>query len=267
MGGGHVRLSSMRAVPTPALQCRTAHGKSLVCCCMSCIGAKSLIQQYRINLRAKRVFDTSAAMKYCSDECARRSIWYETVCLQQNAFEVPDLSQPVQLLEDTEVTDHEQAGSSSTAALPAVQVRQLEAALPDENTPTSSTTSPKHLTDEFAEQAENFLARLSIVERQPTSAPLPPSEDYAEEINQEDNPSLSYLRPGHVDMASSAFNPETLDGALPASQEAGSSNTLFIEERAGLARRIEIDVDPEYRDLMDTGFELYKQMKEAGEFT
>lgn len=205
-------------------------------------------------------------MKYCSDECARRSIWYETVCLQQNAFEVPDLSQPVQLLEDTETATPAQEDAASTTVLPSDQILRLEASITRRDALPTERTSLKQNNEGFAEQAETFLARLSIVERQPTSTPLPPSEDYADEINQEDNPSLSYSSPGPGELASTAFNMETLDQALQSPQETDSGTITFVEEGAGLARRIEIDVDPAYRDLLDAGFELYKQMKEAGEF-
>jgi hypothetical protein len=206
-------------------------------------------------------------MKYCSDNCARRSIWYETVCLQQNAFEIPDLSQPVQLLEDTEAQPEAQiqdATMSSPITLPPSQMQQLEEST---NSASAHDAQVKVEPDQYTQQAEDFLARLSIVERQPAGMPLPPSEEYAEEINQEDNPNLFYSASGGGGLTSSSFNMDTLGRTLPTVQEDGSSSTVIVEERAGLARRIEIDVDPEYRDLMDQGFELYKQMKEAGEFT
>lgn len=206
-------------------------------------------------------------MKYCSDECARSSIWYETVCLQQNAFEVPDLSQPVQLLEDTESASRERKTSSLPVSLPSDQMQQLEASANTTITDVVDDLSSKKETDQYSEQADNSLARLSIIERQPTGMPLPPSEEYADEINQEDNPSLAFPGSSGAGLTSSSFNMDTLDRTLPVVQEDGSSTTVIIEERSGLARRIEIDVDPEYRDLMDEGFELYKQMKEAGEFT
>lgn len=229
-----------------------------------------LCLQYRINLRAKRVFDTSAAMKYCSDECARRSIWYETVCLQQNAFEVLDPSQPIQLLEDTEnimQTD----SISLPAQLPPAQLEQFQQS---SNSTMSSPSAPADLpmqVEEIAynQQAESFLARLAIVERQPTYTPLPPSEDYADEINQEDNPTIAQVGIASSNLASSGpFNLDSLHRDLPSeTQDSQTGSTVIVEERAGLARRIEFDVDPEYRNLLDEGFELYKQMKEAGEFT
>lgn len=214
-------------------------------------------------------------MKYCSDECARRSIWYETVCLQQNAFEIPDLSQPVQLLEDTETDNNqsEEASSSDTVTLPPDQIKRLEAsssnAITAGNAP-SAEVPVKIEATAYNEQTENFLSRLSIIERHPSSAPIPPSEDYADEINQEDNPTIGLLGIPSSNLAStSTFNMDTLSRTLPNGQPAndGTDTTVIVEERAGLARRIEIDVDPEYRDLLDEGFELYKQMKEAGEFT
>ncbi|KAK9898939.1 hypothetical protein P389DRAFT_193952 [Cystobasidium minutum MCA 4210] len=224
---------------------------------------------YRINLRAKRVFDTSAAMKYCSDECARRSIWYETVCLQQNAFEIPDLSQPVQLLEDTEGSNEDEAVKSDTVTLPADQLRQLQASTAD-NAAQAAEVPVKIEASALNEQTENFLAQLSIIERHPSRAPIPPSEDYADEINQEDNPTIAQLGVPSSNLAStSTFDIDTLRRSLPEGQPAndGTDAKIIVEERAGLARRIEIDVDPEYRDLLDEGFELYRQMKEAGEFT
>lgn len=213
-------------------------------------------------------------MKYCSDECARRSIWYETVCLQQNAFEIPDLSQPVQLLEDTEMQDPVQASASESVTLPSAQFRQLE----DSSEQTMKAESAlielpvKVEADAYSGQAESFLARLSVIERNPSGAPIPPSEDYADEINQEDNPTIIQLGVPSSNLASStssSFNLDTLSRTLPDGESAndGTDTTVIVEERAGLARRIEIDVDPEYRDLLDAGFELFKQMREAGELT
>lgn len=213
-------------------------------------------------------------MKYCSDECARRSIWYETVCLQQNAFEIPDLSQPVQLLEDTETQDQINATNSDSVTLPPAQLRQLEDS--SEQTMTAE-SAPIELpvkveADAYSGQAESFLARLSVIERNPSGAPIPPSEDYADEINQEDNPTIMQLGVPSSNLASSSsssFNMDTLSRTLPDGESAddGTDTTVLVEERAGLARRIEIDVDPEYRDLLDAGFELFKQMREAGELT
>lgn len=213
-------------------------------------------------------------MKYCSDECARRSIWYETVCLQQNAFEIPDLSQPVQLLEDTETQDQINAPNSDSVTLPPAQLRQLEDS--SEQTMTAE-SAPIELpvkveADAYSGQAESFLARLSVIERNPSGAPIPPSEDYADEINQEDNPTIMQLGVPSSNLASSSsssFNMDTLSRTLPDGESAddGTDTTVLVEERAGLARRIEIDVDPEYRDLLDAGFELFKQMREAGELT
>lgn len=206
-------------------------------------------------------------MKYCSDECARNSIWYETVCLQQNAFETPDLSQPIRLLEDTEGVSQAEASTSSPVILPSGQLRQLEASASPSASGAQGGLSVKTESEQYSAEADNFLARLSIVERQPSGLPLPPSEDYAAEINQEDNPTLSYSGYSNGGLTSSSFNMDTLDRSLPVVQEDGSSSTVIVEEKAGLARRIEIDVDPEYKNLMEEGFELYKQMKEAGEFT
>jgi hypothetical protein len=218
-------------------------------------------------------------MKFCSDDCARRSIWYETVCLQQNAFEVADFSQPIQLLEDTE--ERSSTIIPALAASSYVQDQEIDPSpasstspdTPSANDGVTSSKADRHVhfeeQDQYAVQAYDFLARLSIIERQPTRIPLPPNEESASQINQEDHPSLTSAT------GQSLYSMSAMSDALPAStiyegeagRRGGSSTTVTIEERAGLSRRIEIDVDPEYRELMDESFELYRQMKAAGELT
>lgn len=107
-------------------------------------------RQYRINLRAKKVFDTSASTKFCSDECARRAAWYETVCLASNNPLQQHFSRynsptgggdgtrgaVVQLLEDIEDTLGKDSPLPDPATVPSSSDAQVVG--PADNAPSSS---------------------------------------------------------------------------------------------------------------------------------
>lgn len=235
------------------------------------------ICQYRINLRAKRVFDTSAAVKFCSDECARRSAWYEAVCLQANAFEVLSPDRTIQLLEDVQ---DEQAQPPSSATTPSASTSSAHAVHP---APASALSERAVLPpiqvvqDEYSQLADNFLARLSIVERNPTEPPAPPALD--KPSASEDRPSLSSPST-QLRNAGSALLPfdmgsvsREIVGAQgtgrppPSSRLKDRSGEEEDEQEAEAApvRRVEVDVDPEYKEYMDVGWQLFKELREAGE--
>jgi len=263
---------------------------------------------YRINLRAKRVFDTSASTKFCSDECARRSAWFETVCLASNnplqqRFASPGrdrIEGNVQLLEDLEddlaSASHASGLNATTSGLQTgsddASPRLVAAAYP---APPSSVSEfavlppPQIAHDEFSQLADNFLARLAIIERaNPQPPPVPPSFA-ATHLNVED----SGVRPGEGVGASTSSSASTrmstsrfassgtgsaADALLPfdmaplqrdlmasARQQQQPLNVGEAHGGGKPGRRIEVDVDPEDQEYMDIGWELFKQLKESGE--
>ena len=229
--------------------------------------------QYRINLRAKKVFDTSASTKYCSDECARRSTWYETMCLASTPFESAAFQDTVQLLEDIEGFEPGPLSIPASLAVSAYNTNSTAIAQSDEDNRYSDRPSAHgdYVTqDEYSQLANNFLSRLAIVERQAVATPVPPSHELTYTSAEDSLPSMN----AHLHNAGASllpFDMAPLQRELLASQ--GRSPQSRLEGDNGEAggfnvvRRVEIDVEPGYQEYMDQGWELFKQMRDAGDIS
>lgn len=229
----------------------------------------STVPQYRIQLRSRKVTDTSATTKFCSDQCAKRSAWFEGVCLnRQDGFSSfgsgPASSEPIQLLEDIEEQQHRQSASTADSS-PSVS-DMISFPNPDDRTLSTS--------DSFSSEADNFLARLSVIERHPTSVPSPPTLSSSvrapdDRLSSAAISARQSARSGGAGSALLPFDMTNVQRELVASQQGVRAALSSTEDGEGAeesrARRIEIDVDPENRETLDMGWELLKQMRESGE--
>lgn len=209
----------------------------------------------------------------------------------------------VQLLEDVEGST--EAGPSSTSsihsrAMPSTKpgssgiLDTAPAAFP---APISSLSDralvlpPEIAQDEYSMLADNFLARLSIIERQPTKPPDPPSLLMAHLSSEDSIPESGGPFRDKSSVSSASLLPFDMQ---PLQRELLSANTTLQaqhdsrrtqrkgarisglsdadsqdedEERAEVnaIRRVEIDVEPEFREFMDQGWELLKQMRDSGD--
>lgn len=180
---------------------------------------------------------------------------------QQSAFSsaspLPSTSEQIQLLEDVE---EKQAFSPNQPSLMQAQQQDLTALQSDA------------AMESFSQEADSFLARLAIIERTPTSAPAPPTLSTTLGSPEDRLPSRQQSRTGGGGSALLPFDMTNVQRELIASQQnvrttGGRSNAVGVtgEEEESRARRIEIDVDPENREILDQGWEMLKQMRENGE--
>lgn len=202
-------------------------------------------------MRARRVYDVGASSKFCCDDCARRSTWYETICLASNTPFGQNQANtgPVQLLEDIE--DGSTPSSSSQPILgtaPAVHPLSDDVQM-DDGPPNIRVSA---LNDTFSETSNHFLSQLQIIEHEDTQAPHPPT--ILHEL--EDLP-LSR----HGESAIMPFDMQPLRREIIAAQGPPRGH----DDEDSLLKRVEIDVEPGYEQMMTAGWQLFQQLKQSGD--
>lgn len=231
-----------------------------------------------MNIRAKRVLDVTAGTKFCSETCARRSAWYETYCLSSDNIidssttpMISTISQPVQLLEDVE--EHPLSETSSSPQNhdnPPAVVRPAQTNIIQPTPPNAS-----QLNDSYAQMADDFLSRLNVIERNPMSAPRPPtSTTQPDETPDELEASYSSsaimpfdMQPLQREIVSAQGQLRGVPRVEPAIHARSEETANPNQGQSGTAnvRRVEIDVQAGYESYMDTGWELFKQLRSGGE--
>ena len=205
-------------------------------------------------MRARRVYDVGGSSKFCCDDCARRSTWYETICLASNTPFGQNQANtgPVQLLEDIE--EGSTPSSSSQRILDtALAVHPLSDDVQMDDGPPNISVSA--LNDSFSETSNHFLSQLQIIEHENIQAPRPPTILHSVD----ELPDVPLSR--HGESAIMPFDMQPLRREIIAAQ--GPSRQQNDED--SLLKRVEIDVEPGYEQMMTAGWELFQQLKQSGD--